>query len=352
MIVDGRVKGLPLVDYLAAKADIEDLSNLEEGMTAYSSDTDEFGAYDGVAWHWFDLDIPDHNDLGAIQGGAAAEYYHLDAADYDALVDVNAQLAALHTDGSPTFADVFVPDGGQFGIAGNELLTVNAAGTFAFSDISGVSVETGDWIGAGSGCAWLYDSVNGDISTTVNVGIGTTPTEAAHVDGRLAVSDEANTGRITRLYVSDPAEDEGRGMILSHNLKNDNTLDFTGSVGTRIIFSTSADVLFQSSDTGVGVRTITTNMFIQRSGGRVGIGITAPLAKCHADQASASGAIPVLALDQADISEEFINYLGASAASVANPVSTWTSGNTIQGFVRVGINNTFYWMPYYDSPTS
>jgi len=35
--------------------------------------------------------------------------------------------------GSPTFADVFVPDGGTFGISGNELLTFNAAGTAVFS---------------------------------------------------------------------------------------------------------------------------------------------------------------------------------------------------------------------------
>ena len=59
MIHDGRVKGLPLVDYLDTKANIEALSNLEEGMTAYASDTDELGAYDGSAWHWSRLDI-DH----------------------------------------------------------------------------------------------------------------------------------------------------------------------------------------------------------------------------------------------------------------------------------------------------
>jgi len=47
----------------------------------------------------------DHNDLGGLQGGNGVdEYYHLDAADYAALTDVNAQLADLHTDGSPTFA--------------------------------------------------------------------------------------------------------------------------------------------------------------------------------------------------------------------------------------------------------
>ena len=90
---------------------------------------------------------------------------------------------------SLTAGDYYATDGGQYGISGNELLTVNAAGTFAFSGISGVSVEDGDWIGAGSGCAWLYDSGNGDISTTVNVGIGTIiPDRLLHAESSDAVT--------------------------------------------------------------------------------------------------------------------------------------------------------------------
>jgi hypothetical protein len=42
--------------------------------------------------------------------------------------------------------------------------------------------------------------------------------------------------------------------------------------------------------------------------GNVGINITAPIAKLHVDQASTSAAIPVLYLDQADISEEMIEF--------------------------------------------
>ena len=52
MIHDGRVKGLPLVDYLETKGNIEALSNVEEGMTAYASDDNEFGSYNGAAWQW------------------------------------------------------------------------------------------------------------------------------------------------------------------------------------------------------------------------------------------------------------------------------------------------------------
>ena len=52
------------------------------------------------------IDDLSHNSLSGLDGGNASpeEYYHLDAADYNALTDTNAQLTALQTDGSPEFA--------------------------------------------------------------------------------------------------------------------------------------------------------------------------------------------------------------------------------------------------------
>ncbi len=96
----------------------------------------------------------------------------------------------------------------------------------------------------------------------------------------------------------------------------------------------------------------TTWLTILPTTGNVGIGVTGPLAKLHIDQAVADAAIPVLALDQADLSDGFINYIGTSAGSAVGPISSWTAGNTIQGFVRVEINGAQFWMPYYDAPTS
>ncbi len=52
MIHDGRVVGAPLVDYLDTKANIEALGSLEAGMTAYASDAEEVGFYDGSDWQW------------------------------------------------------------------------------------------------------------------------------------------------------------------------------------------------------------------------------------------------------------------------------------------------------------
>ena len=52
--------------------------------------------------------------------------------------------------------------------------------------------------------------------------------------------------------------------------------------------------------------------------GNVGIGITVPTAKLHVDQSSTTAAIPVLTLDQADLSEEMIHFETTIGAN--NPV--------------------------------
>ena len=52
-------------------------------------------------------------------------------------------------------------------------------------------------------------------------------------------------------------------------------------------------------------------------GGNVGIGLAAPLAKLHIDQAVDDAAIPVLALDQADVSEGFLNFIGSDRGVIA-----------------------------------
>jgi len=82
------------------------------------------------------------------------------------------------------------------------------------------------------------------------------------------------------------------------------------------------------------------------------IGTATAAGQLTVDQPSTTAAIPVLYLDQADLSEGFVDYRGTSAASAVGPISSWTAGNSIQGFVRVEINGTARWMPYYDDPTS
>lgn len=84
----------------------------------------------------------------------------------------------------------------------------------------------------------------------------------------------------------------------------------------------------------------------------VSIGIAPPNAQLGINQVSITGTKPVLALQQNDISEEFINYVSSSGANISNPISTLTGGNSIQGFTRVSINGTFRWIPFYNDPIS
>ena len=67
--------------------------------------------------------------------------------------------------------------------------------------------------------------------------------------------------------------------------------------------------------------------------GNVGIGTTTPTAKLHVDQASTTAAIPVLTLDQADISEEMIEFattIGTGNAIEAVAAKTLTTTHFIK----------------------
>ncbi|MCP3686571.1 MAG: LamG domain-containing protein [bacterium] len=68
--------------------------------------------FDGTVWQNFGT-TTSHNSLTGIQGGTTAQYYHLTTADYAALTDANAQLTALHTDGTPTFGVTTLGDSSQ-----------------------------------------------------------------------------------------------------------------------------------------------------------------------------------------------------------------------------------------------
>lgn len=59
-----------------------------------------------------------------------------------------------------------------------------------------------------------------------------------------------------------------------------------------------------------------------------------------------------LELIQGDDDEPFIKVNGTTAASAAKSLSTWTTGATLTGYVRIAVNSTDYWVPYYTAPTS
>ena len=87
------------------------------------------------------------------------------------------------------------------------------------------------------------------------------------------------------------------------------------------------------------------------SGGNVVIGNTgATLGKLAVDQASTSGAIPVLYLDQADVDDTFVDFVGTSAADGSKSISSDTTEDSTKfGAIRIEINGATKWIRIYDN---
>ena len=111
-------------------------------------------------------------------------------------------------------------------------------------------------------------------------------------------------------------------------------------MGGELLFYTTQD----------GSSTIRQKMCI-RGNGNVGIGyeFTTPTAQLHIDQYSATGAMPVLRLDQGDVDDSFIDFIGTSDTDGSNSISSDTSTDSAKfGAIRVEINGVTKWIRIYD----
>jgi hypothetical protein len=91
-------------------------------------------------------------------------------------------------------------------------------------------------------------------------------------------------------------------------------------------------------------------LFLERSTGRLVLGGTdanpTTRAKVYIVQPSTTDAIPVLLLEQSDLSEEFIEFAGTVGAG--NAIDTAALG-TYYGKVRVSVNGTYKYIALYNS---
>lgn len=67
-------------------------------------------------------------------------------------------------------------------------------------------------------------------------------------------------------------------------------------------------------------------------------------------EAPALGA-EALKIWQQDNDKAFIDFQGASEASASLNLSTWTTGGAILGFIKIEINGSELWLPFYTAPT-
>ena len=203
-----------------------------------------------------------------------------------------AQLRVKITDTAMELGgNLILPDGGTVGQAGGPLLTFN---------------DTSDLLGI-TGC---------------QVGIGTVS------PGALFETFRTNTGTHWRV--------NRNGTDIIDITASSTSLEYNMLVApSAIIFnsgSVDCDIRFRW-DGGEAMR-------VDGENGRVGIGVTAPLAMLHVDQSNDAAAIPTLILDQADISEGLINFIASDRGVITGATNSLKS-------VRVELGGVVYRMALY-----
>ena len=133
------------------------------------------------------------------------------------------------------------------------------------------------------------------------------------------------------------------------NMSLSGTLTVAGDVsldGGAFVFNQAGadrDAVFEGD-------TDTTLLQTDASTDRVGVGVAAPNGKLHVKQASATGAQPVIEIEQLDQDYAFINYVGTSAADGTKSLSSSSAtAGSKAGAIRVRINGTERWIRFYDS---
>ena len=127
-------------------------------------------------------------------------------------------------------------------------------------------------------------------------------------------------------------------------IKATGAIDFDGGGFT---FNESGAAL----DFRVETDTLTHAFFADGSADKIGFGTSSPTsAFVTMDQASSTGAIAVLTLDQGDDDQEFIRFDGTSASDGSKSISSSTDeGGSKVGAIRININGTDRFIRIYDT---
>ena len=166
---------------------------------------------------------------------------------------------------------------------------------------------------------------------------------SADVDFRIEGNGDAN------LFFTDAGNDRvgiktGSPSTELHvvgGVKATGDIDFDGG---GFVFNESG----ASVDLRMETNTLANAFFLDGSADKIGFGTNSPAgAPVEINQANSSGAIACLALDQDDQDEPFIKFDGTTASDQSKSLSTDTSVGSLTGHIRVDVNGTDYWIPYY-----
>ena len=180
-------------------------------------------------------------------------------------------------------------------------------------------------------------------NTSLNGGTFIYNEAGADLDARFEGSGEANL-----IYLDAGNDRIGNGtnspsteLHVVGGIKATGAIDFDG--GGFTFNDTGASVDFRAE-----TNTLANAFFIDGSADKIGFGTNTPAdASVEINQANSSGAIACLSLDQDDTDQEFIKFDGTSASDQGSSITTDTSVGDLTGHIRVNVNGTDYWIPFY-----
>ena len=190
-------------------------------------------------------------------------------------------------------------------------------------------------------------AANGTLTVTGNVefdgGSFIFNESSADVDFRIEGNGDAN------LFFTDAGNDRvgiktGSPSTELHvvgGIKATGAIDFDGSSFTFNESGASVDFRAETN-------TLANAFFIDGSADKIGFGTNSPAdASVEINQANSSAGTACLSLDQDDTDQEFIKLDGTSNSDQSSSITTDTSVGSITGHIRVNINGTDYWIPFY-----
>ena len=190
-------------------------------------------------------------------------------------------------------------------------------------------------------------TINGtlDVAGAVNLNGGNFIFNEASADVDFRVESNGNANAI---FV-----DGGNDRVGIFNASPSVAFDVTGAA--KISGAVDLDGgSFTWNDTGASLdfrcetNTLANALFIDGSADKIGFGTNTPAdASVEINQASTTAGTACLSLDQDDTDQEFIKFDGTTASDQSSSLTTDTSVGSITGHIRVNINGTDFWIPYY-----
>jgi len=181
------------------------------------------------------------------------------------------------------------------------------------------------------------------IATIVNSGTLTVPSGTDTLVGR-ASTDTLTNKTLTSPTLTTPALGVATGTSLD--------LGGTTLLGSRALIVDTGGVfnIALSGAAGDDFTVGTTSLVVEGDNGYVGVGLADPTAALHVDQHDATANITVINLEQGDVSEGFINFIGTSQGNTDRSISEFGTSGATTDHIRCQINGVDCWIAVSTNP--